>query len=70
MIKNWFGAAAHTTDEYIHWSSKDPAAAAKKLRFAYDIIKEAGFESELKVLLDAAYDAGGADMQDANNPDI
>lgn len=69
-MKNWVGLVPHPTDEFVHWHEQKPVDKMNQLRQAYDKITELGLESELKLLLQSAYNCGQADESDANNPDI
>jgi len=61
VVSNAYGVVSHPTDEYIHWSKKDPVAEMTKLRAAYDKIEAAGLLKELNVLTSAAWEAGNND---------
>jgi hypothetical protein len=69
-VKNWWGRESHPTDEYIHWSEHARDELADKLRPAYDKIKAAGLEKELKALLSAAYTSGSDSEHDSHDLDI
>ena len=69
-MKNFFGWDCHPTDQYVHWSlatkPKELVPFVTKLREAYDLIVDNGLENNMKTLLEAAYEAGGADEHEAN----
>lgn len=53
-MKNWFNEQPHPTDEYIHWSDKNPKETSIKLRAAWD--KLAFYDEQaLVILMRAAY---------------
>lgn len=54
MLTNWVGLNIHPTDEYVHWSEKNPKETMQKLRNAYDAIAELGQTDNLRMLLEAA----------------
>jgi len=67
-MKNWFGLEPHPTDEYIHWTQKNPKEVATKLRVAYDAIVYVGLRNELEQLLASAYATGRDSELDYNDP--
>jgi len=63
-MKNWFGMNSHVTDIFINWSEINPEKLAIKLRKSYDSVIDAGFEDDLKFLMEVAYDSGVDDETD------
>lgn len=72
MTTNWFGIESHPTDQFIHWKTrgKELEKETAKLRDAYDKIIALGLQNELDILTKAAYDMGGNDEYESNNPDM
>lgn len=62
--KNWLGLDAHPTDNYVHWTERDPEKLMLELRERYDKIVSAGLEKELKFLLDSAWNSANLDAND------
>lgn len=67
---NWAGLECHPTDDYVHWTSKDPQGEMIKLRESYNLIltatgystwSEDYIKNELDTLLNAAYRKGSND---------
>jgi len=57
--ENWVGLESHPTDDYVHWSEKNPMEKMKKLRANWDYLTTDEIDiNSLKILLDAAYQAG------------
>ena len=65
-MKTWFGMNPHVTDIFINWSEINPEKLAIKLRKSYDSVVDAGFEDDLKFLMEVAYDSGADDEADNN----
>jgi hypothetical protein len=69
MITNWADLPPHPTDEFVHWHDDRPKDKMVTLRVAYDKLIELGCKEEVEILLKAAYQMGGMDELDSNNPD-
>jgi len=65
-MKTWFGMNPHVTDIFINWAEISPEKLAIKLRKSYDSVVDAGFEDDLKFLMEVAYDSGVDDETDNN----
>lgn len=51
-MKNFVGLDFHPSDDLVHWSDKDKVKKMEAAREAWDKIKAAGLEKELRYLLD------------------
>jgi len=60
-ILNWAGLPPHPTDNYVHWTDKDPVARMHELRDLWKAALFASSISSLEKLLEAAYIAGQRD---------